>query len=133
MVNYDLPVSSKDYVHRVGRTARAGRSGRTIAVVTQYDVEVFQRIEKSLGGMRMDQYPADEPEVLLLLERVSEAQRQAQMELREISEKKGTKRGKRGQEENDDEVGGWGRGGQRQYKGGHSVGTGKQKVRGGRR
>ena len=32
-VNYDLPVSSKDYVHRVGRTARAGRSGRTIAMV----------------------------------------------------------------------------------------------------
>ncbi len=30
----------KDYVHRVGRTARAGRAGRSIAMVTQYDIEV---------------------------------------------------------------------------------------------
>lgn len=41
-----MPTNSKDYVHRVGRTARAGRSGRAITVVTQYDVEMFQRIEE---------------------------------------------------------------------------------------
>ena len=37
--------NSKDYVHRVGRTARAGRSGRSVTIVTQYDVEQFQKIE----------------------------------------------------------------------------------------
>ncbi len=36
VVNYDVPHNSKDYVHRVGRTARAGRSGRALTLVTQY-------------------------------------------------------------------------------------------------
>ncbi|GAA5979758.1 hypothetical protein JCM21900_006266, partial [Sporobolomyces salmonicolor] len=45
VVNYDIPTNSKDYIHRVGRTARAGRSGKSVTLVTQYDVELFQRIE----------------------------------------------------------------------------------------
>lgn len=36
VINYDVPSNSKDYVHRVGRTARAGRSGRSITLATQY-------------------------------------------------------------------------------------------------
>ena len=35
VINYDVPINSKDYVHRVGRTARAGRSGRSLTLVTQ--------------------------------------------------------------------------------------------------
>jgi len=31
---YDLPENSKDYIHRVGRTARAGKAGRSLALVT---------------------------------------------------------------------------------------------------
>jgi ATP-dependent RNA helicase DDX47/RRP3 len=41
VINYDIPGNSKDYVHRVGRTARAGKSGKAITLVTQYDVEIF--------------------------------------------------------------------------------------------
>lgn len=70
--------SLQDYIHRVGRTARAGRSGRAVSVVTQYDVELFQRIEQ-LIGQKMEQFPAEQEEVLLLVERVSEAQRIATM------------------------------------------------------
>lgn len=91
VVNLDVPTNSKDYVHRVGRTARAGRSGRAITVVTQYDVEMFQRIEE-LIKLKMEEYPTEEDTVLLLLERVSEAQRLAAMVMRE---KDGAKKGKR--------------------------------------
>jgi ATP-dependent RNA helicase DDX47/RRP3 len=56
VVNYDLPASSKDYIHRVGRTARAGRSGKAVAMVTQYDIEVYQRIEKMLGK-KLEKFP----------------------------------------------------------------------------
>merc|ERR1719517_71054 len=48
VVNFDMPKNSKDYIHRVGRTARAGRAGRAVTMVTQYDIELFQRIEHFL-------------------------------------------------------------------------------------
>ncbi len=43
VINYDL-CDAKSYVHRVGRTARIGNSGISISIVTQYDVETFQKI-----------------------------------------------------------------------------------------
>ena len=49
VINFDIPGNGKDYVHRVGRTARAGKSGRSIAFVTQYDVEAYQRLELLIG------------------------------------------------------------------------------------
>ena len=66
----------------IGRTARAGRSGMAIAMVTQYDVEVFQRLE-ALLGKKLEEYKLDEETVLVLLERVNEAQRLAARELKE--------------------------------------------------
>eukprot|EP00913_Durusdinium_trenchii_P020548 g19301.t1 len=45
----DLVINYDDYIHRVGRTARAGRTGRAVSMVTQYDVELFQRVEHFLG------------------------------------------------------------------------------------
>ncbi|CAG8610471.1 2469_t:CDS:2, partial [Paraglomus occultum] len=82
VINFDIPQSSKDYIHRVGRTARAGRSGKSITLVTQYDVELFQRIEQVIDK-KMEQFPlGDKGEVLLLQERVAEAQRIATIELK---------------------------------------------------
>jgi ATP-dependent RNA helicase DDX47/RRP3 len=43
VINYDL-CSPKDYIHRVGRTARIGKEGKAVSIVTQYDVEAFQEI-----------------------------------------------------------------------------------------
>ncbi|KAM4022424.1 putative ATP-dependent RNA helicase DDX47 isoform 1-T1 [Anomaloglossus baeobatrachus] len=87
VINFDIPTHSKDYIHRVGRTARAGRSGKAITFVTQYDVELFQRIEH-LIGKKLPAFPTQEEEVMMLNERVSEAQRFARIELREQGEKK---------------------------------------------
>lgn len=78
VINFDIPTHSKDYIHRVGRTARAGRSGRSITFVTQYDVELYQRIEQ-LISKQLPLWPTEEEEVMLLQERVTEAQRIVKM------------------------------------------------------
>uniref|UniRef100_A0A4X1V7A1 RNA helicase n=2 Tax=Sus scrofa TaxID=9823 RepID=A0A4X1V7A1_PIG len=102
VVNFDIPTHSKDYIHRVGRTARAGRSGKAITFVTQYDVELFQRIEH-LIGKKLPVFPTQDDEVMMLTERVTEAQRFARMELREHGEKK--KRSREDTGDNDDTEG----------------------------
>lgn len=45
VLNYDIPSHGKDYIHRAGRTARAGKAGRCLNFVTQYDIEAYQRLE----------------------------------------------------------------------------------------
>ncbi|XP_044759509.1 probable ATP-dependent RNA helicase DDX47 [Coccinella septempunctata] len=102
VINFDIPTHSKDYIHRVGRTARAGRSGKAITFVTQYDVELYQRIEH-LIGKQLPLYKTEEDEVMVLQERVAEAQRMAKMEMKDIEEKKGTGKRKRGGAEGDDD------------------------------
>ncbi len=47
--NYDAPVSPEDYVHRIGRTGRAGREGVAITLVTPEDFRVMKAIEKLIG------------------------------------------------------------------------------------
>ncbi|KXN73762.1 ATP-dependent rRNA helicase rrp3 [Conidiobolus coronatus NRRL 28638] len=83
VINYDVPTHSKDYVHRVGRTARAGRSGKSLTLVTQYDVELLQRIEHAIKK-KLDEFPIDKDAVMVLQERVGEAQDIAVKELKEV-------------------------------------------------
>ena len=45
VLNYDVTKNPKDYVHRVGRTARAGRGGTAITLVTQYDIKLILSAE----------------------------------------------------------------------------------------
>jgi ATP-dependent RNA helicase RhlE len=49
VVNYDMPHSPDDYVHRTGRTARAGRSGTAISLATPADAQTLRLIENRLG------------------------------------------------------------------------------------
>ena len=49
VVNYDIPGDADTYVHRIGRTGRAGASGRAITFVTSEDREALRDIEKLIG------------------------------------------------------------------------------------
>ena len=94
VINFDIPTHSKDYIHRVGRTARAGRAGKSITLVTQYDVELIQRIEHAIGK-KMELWPTDPEEIALLKERVNEAGRVAASELKEQGKGGGSGRKRR--------------------------------------
>ncbi|CAK7210997.1 ribosomal RNA processing protein [Sporothrix bragantina] len=83
VINYDVPQDSKTYVHRVGRTARAGKSGHAINLVTQYDVLHFLAIEKAIGMERqIKPLPVNQEDMDVFGPRVEEAQRHAKAEMR---------------------------------------------------
>lgn len=54
VINYDLPRDPDDYIHRVGRTARAGREGTSVSLVGQRDVGLVQAIEARVGKMMVE-------------------------------------------------------------------------------
>ena len=49
VINYDVPRDPEDYVHRVGRTARAARKGQAVTFVNDKEMREFGRIEKLIG------------------------------------------------------------------------------------
>ena len=49
VVNFDLPSNAEDYVHRIGRTGRAGLQGEAISLVTPEDSEYLAAVEKYIG------------------------------------------------------------------------------------
>ena len=49
VINYDVPQEPADYIHRIGRTARAQNTGDAITFVSSEETELFARIERSLG------------------------------------------------------------------------------------
>ena len=49
VLNYDVPHDDEDYVHRIGRTARADRDGEAVTLVSDRDIRRFMQIEKFLG------------------------------------------------------------------------------------
>ena len=49
VINFDLPKFAEDYVHRIGRTGRAGASGIAISFVSRGDVDCLKRIERYIG------------------------------------------------------------------------------------
>ena len=59
VINYDVPHDTEDYVHRIGRTARANRDGRAITFVSEEDLYWFQQIEKFLEKV-VDKMPLPE-------------------------------------------------------------------------
>ena len=46
VINYDLPNDAEDYIHRIGRTARASSKGEAITFINEYDQHKFHKIEE---------------------------------------------------------------------------------------
>jgi ATP-dependent RNA helicase RhlE len=49
VINFDVPAEPADYIHRIGRTARAQKSGDAITFVSHDETELFAQIERSMG------------------------------------------------------------------------------------
>jgi len=62
VINFDVPWQPDDYVHRIGRTGRAGMKGIAITLATRADGEAIDRIEKLIGHKieRVGERPGDE-------------------------------------------------------------------------
>ena len=60
IVNYDVPQNSDDYIHRIGRTARAGKSGFAFTLVTPQDEYAFGNIKKTRTKIIEKDVPTDE-------------------------------------------------------------------------
>ena len=80
VVHHNVPALPRDFIHRCGRTARAGRAGRAVALVSQYDVEVLLAIESAIGR-KLTALELDEEAVLSRLHEVASARRAALLEL----------------------------------------------------
>jgi ATP-dependent RNA helicase RhlE len=73
VVNYDLPDSSEQYVHRVGRTGRGNQKGQAVSFCSEEEREVLSDIEKNLGKpiLRLDISKDDYQETLDVSEETS--------------------------------------------------------------
>ena len=60
VINYSLPGDPEDYIHRIGRTARAGATGISISFATEDDSFVIPAIEDLIGAQLPSTYPPDE-------------------------------------------------------------------------
>lgn len=80
VINFDIPRYARDYIHRVGRTARAGRGGLAVSLVTQNDVDLIHGIEVALGK-QLEKFECKENEVLSNITQVYNARRVAVMKM----------------------------------------------------
>jgi len=68
VVNHNVPGAPRNYVHRVGRTARAGRKGLSITMVSPYDTERVLAIEKIINS-KMTEFELEEEKIIKILAR----------------------------------------------------------------
>lgn len=96
VINYDVPRDPDDYIHRVGRTARAGRKGEAVTLIGQRDVGLVKAIEDRVGR-EMDKWEEEgvnlETRVVKeALKLVGEKKREAWLEIEEGREVGGKRR-----------------------------------------
>ncbi|DAA28292.1 TPA: DEAD (Asp-Glu-Ala-Asp) box polypeptide 49 [Bos taurus] len=80
VINHNTPGLPKIYIHRVGRTARAGRQGQAITLVTQYDIHLVHAIEEQIKK-KLEEFPVEEAQVLQILTQVNVVRRECEIKL----------------------------------------------------
>ncbi|KAK6359665.1 putative RNA helicase [Orbilia brochopaga] len=101
VINFDVPRDPDDYIHRIGRTARAGKKGESVTFVDENTVQLILAIEERVGR-KMEAYVEEEGVSLEgrvvreELKKVSEAKRVAMLNIEQGRDEKGRKKaGKR--------------------------------------
>lgn len=85
VLNMDVPADARDYVHRIGRTARAGRSGLSLTFIHELDIDLIRNIEACTGiKMEVLEEAPEEKDVLVDLNKVIAAKRAASMSLHDL-------------------------------------------------
>lgn len=81
VINYDVPSFLKTYIHRVGRTARAGRAGRCVTLVKSGQVKGMMRMLKKADGNKLQPFPLHQDRMKALVPRYTQALQQLQATL----------------------------------------------------
>lgn len=66
VINHIIPNVTKEYIHRVGRTARAGKNGMAITLITPHDIKLLHAIENDIGT-KLTEYKVNGNTFLALL------------------------------------------------------------------
>ncbi|KYN05886.1 putative ATP-dependent RNA helicase DDX49 [Cyphomyrmex costatus] len=82
VINHVIPNVPKEYIHRVGRTARAGQNGLAISLITPNDIKLLHAIEDVIG-IKLMEYKVDDKEIITILTQISVAKREAEIKLDE--------------------------------------------------
>eukprot|EP00051_Salpingoeca_urceolata_P011663 m.144859 g.144859 ORF g.144859 m.144859 type:complete len:572 (-) comp17206_c1_seq4:55-1770(-) len=85
VVNFNVPKAVEDYIHRVGRTARIGRGGRAVTLVSERDIDLVHAVEEVVGVKMQLFEELKEKDVLDSLNEVNIARRTANMQLMEAN------------------------------------------------
>lgn len=76
VINYDVPNEAADYIHRIGRTARAQKSGNAITFVSHDETDLFAQIERSIGKrLHRAEHPLTDTSLGATLEKAPAARR----------------------------------------------------------
>ena len=96
VVNYELPHVPEDYVHRIGRTARAGRDGEAISLVCVDEHKLLKDIERLLKmDIRKEIVPGYEPDPRIKAEPITQGRRQHQAPKKRRPQHSRSRRGQR--------------------------------------
>ncbi|CEF65988.2 Probable ATP-dependent RNA helicase DDX49 [Strongyloides ratti] len=80
VVNHNVPRCTKTYLHRVGRSARAGRFGGALTFVTQYDISLLQAVEEAVGK-KLEELKVDDKKVTEYASQVLIMKKEAEIKL----------------------------------------------------